>query len=199
MNAALSTTAFEKALTVACLRAIGHAPIAIADCNDALASAFGATVKAVAKQSKLSVPQTRRRLQAMHLAGTLLRYDREGGSTTWWPVGLTALHRPVEVVGAAQSAPRAVLAARHVLPTPTQPIRQAFTPSAPARRQHWSEVLGVERDCSTGEATRAYRAELSRLNTRLVDEADPEALEAIKRLKEAYSALCREHEIQIEE
>jgi hypothetical protein len=195
----MSSTAFEKALTVACMRAIGHAPIAVADCNDELACAFGATVKAIAKQSKLSVPQTRRRLQAMHLAGTLLRYDREGGSTTWWPVGLAGLHKPM-VVAAPMPAPPAVLATRQLQAETTQAIRQAFTvPPALMQRQHWSEVLGVPHDCSTGDATRAYRAELSRLNTLLVDEADPEALEAIKRLKEAYSALCREHEIQIEE
>jgi hypothetical protein len=195
MNAALSPTAFEKALTVACMRAIGHAPIAVADCNDELACAFGATVKAIAKQSKLSVPQTRRRLQAMHLAGTLLRYDREGGSTTWWPVGLADLHKPVLVVPVNAAAVRL----QHVEQRAPAPGRQAFTPSAPVQRQHWSEVLGVERDCSTGDATRAYRAELSRLNEHLEVYADPDVAAAIKTLKDAYSALCREHEIQIEE
>jgi len=196
MNAAMSTTAFEKALTVACLRAIGHAPIAIADCNDTLACAFGATVKAIAKQSKLSVPQTRRRLQAMHLAGTLLRYDREGGSTTWWPVGLAALHKSA-AVPAAPVVASPVSSSQHA--GAALYARQAFTPQAPAQRQHWGEVLGVARDCSTGEATRAYRAELSRLNKHLEVYADPDVAAAIKTLKDAYSALCREHEIQIEE
>lgn len=192
MNAALSTTAFDKALTIACMRAIGHAPVAIRDCYDALAVAFGATVKAIAKQSKLSVPQTRLRLQAMHLAGTLLRYDREGGSTTWWPVGLAALHKPAIVVPANVAA--AAVRLQHAEQRPTAPGRQAFTPAPPAARQHWSDVLGVPYDCSTSEARAAFQSAIAAL-----DQADPDYPNQSRRVRDAIDACCRDHEIQIEE
>jgi hypothetical protein len=128
----------------------------------------------------------------MHLAGTLLRYDREGGSTTWWPVGLAALHKPAALEPPARMDLPTY--ARHMSGTPEQPARQAFTPSAPSQRQHWSEVLGVPRDCSTSEARQAFTTAVAAL-----DQADPEYPNQNRRVRDAIDACCREHEIQVTE
>ncbi|SEO64168.1 FaeA-like protein [Luteibacter sp. UNC138MFCol5.1] len=170
---------FEHALKRACLRAVARAsryePLRGGDIT---AVVYGPLIGEIADEADLSVPQTRRRLQALQREGKVIRDDRRGGSTAWWLVGLA-------------EAPRA--AAGTPAPAPAAP-HQTVTATVPAR-QHWSDVLGVARDCSTRDATRAYRLELARL----LESDDLEAPNDLMRLKEAYSACCREHEIQIEE
>ncbi|AND69522.1 hypothetical protein ATSB10_20680 [Dyella thiooxydans] len=57
--------------------------------------------------------------------------------------------------------------------------------------RHWSEILGVPRDCSTTEARAAYRE----LHAALLadDTTEPEQLTELNR---AYDLCCREHEMQ---
>jgi len=184
MNAATNQD-FEKALARACLREVNQwlslNPFVQ---GDASAVRYGAFLIDVAREAAVSVPQARRRMKALHDSGKVIRSDCEGGRTRWWLVGLAS--------------------AQAVVATTPAPSRQALTPptptaATPTSRQRWSDVLGVERDCSTTAATRAYRAELARLNTQWVEQQDPEAQVAIQRLKEAYDACCREHDIQVQE
>lgn len=182
------TDQFERAVTRACLREVNRwlslNPFAN---GDASAVRSGAFLTDIAREAGLSLPQARRRMKALQTAGRVLRSDTEGGRTRWWLVGLASSQVPIKP-------------ARQALTTSLASAVSATTASAShAPRQHWSDVLGVERDCSTSDATNAYRAELSRLNTLLVDQNDPEAFAATQRLKDAYNACCREHEIQIQE
>ncbi|UPG86812.1 hypothetical protein L2Y94_05510 [Luteibacter aegosomatis] len=175
----ISHAEFEKALTRACLRSAAlHASSDPLRAGDRTAVQYGALLKDIADEADLSVPQTRRRLQALQLDGKVIRDDRRGGSTAWWLVGLADAQRPVVPAAVAAVAP---------------PVRQAFTAPA-AARQHWSDILGVPRDCSTSEARTAFQSAVAAL-----DEADPDYPNQVRRVKEAISACCREHEIQIEE
>lgn len=177
----LSPTEFEQALRRACVRSVTH--YMHADPlrgGDRVAVQYGALIREVADEADLSVHQARRQLRALHEAGKVIRDDRRGGSTAWWLVGLADELRPAAAAATA--------------PPPSTP-RQTVTPATVPGRQHWSDVLGVARDCSTRDATRAYRLELARL----LESDDLEAPNDLKRLKEAYSACCREHDIQIED
>lgn len=65
------------------------------------------------------------------------------------------------------------------------------TAAPPPPDRHWSEILGVPRDCSTAEARAAYRA----LHAQLMadDTTEPEQIAELNR---AYDLCCREHEVQ---
>lgn len=183
----ISPADFEKAVARACLRAVAkwarEEPLRGGDLT---AVRYGPLIGEIADEADLSIPQTRRRLQALQRDGRMLRDDRRGGSTAWWLVGLAAEQRAMPPV--KQAVPMTI-----TLATAT-PSMDAFRQSV-AARQHWSDVLGVPRDCSTREATQAYQLELARL----LASDDLEAPNDLLRLKEAYSALCRDHEIQIED
>jgi hypothetical protein len=174
---------FERAVTRACLRAAARRtreePFRGGDMT---AVVYGPVISEIADEADLSIPQTRRRLQALQRDGRLLRDDRRGGSTAWWLVGLAAEHRAPAV-----AAP--VVAAS---PAPVAPARQAFTTSS--ARQHWSDVLGVPRDCSTSEARAAFQSAFAAL-----DQAHPDYPNQSRRVRDAIDACCREHEIQVTE
>lgn len=169
---------FEKALARACLREIAkwsrEDPLRG---GDQTAVRYGALIGQIADEADLTVSQTRRRLLAMYREGKVLRDDRRGGSTAWWPVGLA---------GQQMTGPAPALYG--VPPVAAQPVqRQALTPSAPAQRQHWSEVLGVARDCSTSEARDAFRERLA-----AVPEHDLDAEQQRQRIRDAYNARLTE-------
>lgn len=65
------------------------------------------------------------------------------------------------------------------------------TAEPPPPDRHWSEILGVPRDCSTAEARAAYREQHAAL---LADDTTEPA--QINELNRAYDLCCREHEIQ---
>lgn len=171
---------FERALARASIRAIDKAqrydPLRG---GDQTAVQYGAMIGEIADEADLSVPQTRRRLQALQAAGKVIRDDTRGGSTAWWPVGLAE----------AQRQPVAAAAAPPVSSVPVPP-RQTLTP----RRQHWADVLGVPRDCSTSEARPAIAKALADL-----DPAHPDYPAQRQLVHDAVDACCREHDIQIEE
>lgn len=200
----MTTTTFEKALVRACMRAIAAAPVAIHECTDRLASAFGATVKRIAAEAKVSVPQARRRLDTLQQAGKAMRYDHEGGSTTWWPVGLTGLHKPSVIVPAAgprtdvqfHGCTSAASAGRQA----DVALRQTLTTiaAAPAQREAWWEVLGVAQDDSFRDCTAAYRHQLAEIMGD-TDANEAEANAAMQRLKTAYDGAAKAHEVQVTE
>ncbi|WP_036114546.1 MULTISPECIES: FaeA/PapI family transcriptional regulator [Luteibacter] len=175
----ISPAEFEKAMARACVRAITKAeryePLRG---GDQTAVQYGPLIREIADEADLSVPQTRRRLQALQLAGKVIRDDRRGGTTAWWLVGLADAQRPVAPAAVAAVAP---------------PVRQALTAPV-AARQHWSDVLGVPFDCSTSEARAAFRSAVAAL-----DQADPDYPNQSRRVRDAIDACCRDHEIQIEE
>jgi hypothetical protein len=76
---------FEKAVTRACLRAAARRtreePFRGGDIT---AVVYSPVISEIADEADLSIPQTRRRLQALQLEGKVLRDDRRGGSTAWW-------------------------------------------------------------------------------------------------------------------
>lgn len=186
----LSPDEFEKALTRACLRAVARnareEPLRVGDLT---AVRYGPLIDEIADEADLSIPQTRRRLQALQRDGRLMRDDRRGGSTAWWLVGLAAEHAPKTVVNITVSG----------VTTPEQAARVAAhverqTLTATAGRQHWSDVLGVPRDCSTSEARAAFQSAFAAL-----DQADPDYPNHSRRVRDAIDACCRDHEIQLEE
>lgn len=65
------------------------------------------------------------------------------------------------------------------------------TAEPPPLDRHWSEILGVPRDCSTAEARGAYRT----LHAHLMadDTTEPEQIAELNR---AFDLCCREHEVQ---
>ncbi len=181
--AAISSAEFEKAVARACMRAVArNAREEPLRAGDLTAVRYGPVISEIADEADLSIPQTRRRLQALQRDGRLLRDDRRGGSTAWWLVGLAAEHR-------APAAAAPVVAAS---PAPVAAARQTFTTSS--ARQHWSDVLGVPRDCSTSEARAAFQSAFAAL-----DQADPDYPNQSRRVRDAIDACCRDHEIQIEE
>ncbi|KAF1005433.1 MAG: hypothetical protein GAK28_03185 [Luteibacter sp.] len=171
---------FERALARASIRAIDkaqrHDPLRAGDTSAVM---YGPLIDEIADEADMSVPQTRRRLQALQQAGKVIRDDRRGGSTAWWPVGLAETQRqPVTPPPAASVSAPAL--------TP----RQTLTP----RRQHWSDVLGVPRNCSTSEARPAIRAALEGL-----DPTHPDYPAQRQLVHDAVDACCLEHHIQITE
>jgi len=164
----LSPTEFEQALKRACVRSIAkHVGSDPLRAGDRTAVEYGALLRDVADEADLSESQSRRQLKKLQEAGKVIRDDRRGGSTAWWLVGLADELRPA---AAAATAP----------PTPTP--RQTVTPAAVPARQHWSDVLGVARDCSTSEARDAFRAALDS-----VDDLDLDAEQQRGRIRAAYS------------
>lgn len=68
-------------------------------------------------------------------------------------------------------------------------VKVTAEPAAPDR--HWSEILGVPRDCSTTAARAAYREQHAAL---LADETTEPG--QITELNRAFDLCCREHEVQ---
>lgn len=181
----ISPADFEKAVARACLRAVAkwarEEPLRGGDLT---AVRYGPLIGEIADEADLSIPQTRRRLQALQRDGRMLRDDRRGGSTAWWLVGLAAEQRTtpavtVEMNGCTTQA-QATRIAAHA-------IRQAVTPVAIPARQHWSDVLGVPRDCSTSDARQAFTAALG-----AVPEHDLDAEQQRQRIRDAYNARLTE-------
>lgn len=168
----ISPENFEKALKVACLRAASQwAREEPYRGGDQTAVRYGPLISDIADEADLSIPQTRRRLQAVQLSGKVIRDDHRGGSTAWWLVGLADAQR--------------VLAPAVAAPAPA-PARQAFT--APVlTRQHWSDVLGVARDASTSEVREARERALAAVN-----EFDLDAAQQRERIQSAYTARLTE-------
>lgn len=189
----ISSDEFEKALTRACLRAIAknarEEPLRVGDLT---AVRYGPLIDEIADEADLSIPQTRRRLQALQRNGRLMRDDRRGGSTAWWLVGLAAEQSPKPAVKQAVPMTITLAATTQQQRAAITGLRQTFT--APTARQHWSDVLGVPRDCSTSEARQAFTDAVAALN-----QADPDYPNQNRRVRDAIDACCRDHEIQIEE
>jgi hypothetical protein len=169
---------FEKAVARACLREANRwlslNPFVK---GDESAVRYGAHLRWIADEAGLSVPQARRRMKVLQDEGRAMRSDTDGGSTRWWLAGLAETQQPAAMA------------------TPAAPVRQTLTtPAAPAARQHWSDVLGVPRDCSTSEARTAFSAAIAGL-----DETDTDYPNHRRRVHDAIDACCREHEIQIQE
>jgi hypothetical protein len=184
---------FEKAVARACLRAAARRtrdePFRG---GDRTAVVYGPVISEIADEADLSIPQTRRRLQALQRDGRLMRDDRRGGSTAWWLVGLAAEHAPKPAV--KQAVPMTITLSGSAAKdqAPMTALRQTFT--GPTARQHWSDVLGVPRDCATSEARAAFQSAVAAL-----DQADPDYPNQSRRVRDAIDACCRDHEIQIEE
>lgn len=189
----ISAEEFEKALTRACLRAIAknarEEPLRVGDLT---AVRYGPLIDEIADEADLSIPQTRRRLQALQRDGRLMRDDRRGGSTAWWLVGLAAEQAPKSSVKQAVPMTITLSGATAKDQASLTALRQTFT--APNARQHWSDVLGVPRDCATSEARAAFQSAIAAL-----DQADPDYPNQSRRVRDAIDACCRDHEIQIEE
>lgn len=193
MTTTIDTTEFEKAVTRACLRAIARrAAEEPLRGGDRTAVIYGPLIGEIADEADLSIPQTRRRLQALQRDGRLLRDDRRGGSTAWWLVGLAAEQSPKPAVKQAVPMTITLAATTQQQRAAITGLRQTFTGSA--ARQHWSDVLGVPRDCSTSEARAAFQSAFAAL-----DQADPDYPNQSRRVRDAIDACCRDHEIQIEE
>ena len=167
---------FEKAVARTCLRHIAtYLSLNPFVRGDDSAVRYGAFTREIAIEAGLSVPQTRRRLLGLCSKGAMLREDTAGGSTRWWPVGLAATQLPAAPGPIASGA------------TAQAPPRQAFTPPPPPARQHWSDILGVARDCSTSEARAAFKFTLAAVN-----ELDLDAEQQRKRIRDAYNARLTE-------
>jgi hypothetical protein len=183
-TATITPAEFEKAVRLACVqRATRYAsmyptlPIFVH--GDQHAVRYGPFLREIAAAAGVSVPMARRRMRKLESQGRVLRDDREGGCTSWWLVGLTAELRPEPIAPAS----------------PPVVQRQTLTHSTPVpARQHWSDVLGVPRDCSTSEARAAFQSAVAAL-----DQADPDYPNQSRRVRDAIDACCRDHEIQIEE
>jgi hypothetical protein len=179
-SAHLVTPEFEQALKRACLRAVAraarHDPLRSGDVTAVL---HGPLISEIADEADLSLPQARRRLQALQRDGKVIRDDRRGGSTAWWLVGLACDQAPSAPV--KQAAPMAITlsAATPAQKASIDGLRQALTPA----RQHWSDVLGVARDCSTSEARDAFRERLA-----AVPEHDLDADQQRQRIRDAFDA-----------
>ena len=170
---------FEKAVARACMREAGrYTALDPFRAGDESAVLHGAMLSQIAAEAGLSVPQARRRLKRLHDAGKTMRTDTTGGCTRWWLRGLAP--------APAAAAPAQAKA------EPSAP-RQTLTAPPATHRGHWSDVLGVARDCSTSEARAAFKAA-----TAALDADDPDYSHQLQRVREAIDACCREHEIQIE-
>ena len=185
MTTTFTPEEFEKALARACMKAanqyLGVDPFR---CGDASAVLCGAKLHDIAAEAGLSKPQARRRLRKLRDQGKVITDETSGSWTRWWLVGL------------AEAALRVTAAVKHATPmtitvaasTPEQKasidaLRQAVTPT----RQHWSDVLGVARDCSTSEAREAFQSALA-----AVDDLDLDAEQQRQRINDAYSQRLNE-------
>lgn len=182
MTASTITPAeFEKALARACMRA-ANAWMIIDPLRhgDKKAVLIGPHLRDIAHEAGISIPQARRRMKKLLEAGKVLRHDTSGGSTCWWLIGLAP--RPQAPLGS-------VPAPLTVAPSTPVPIgRQPLTTSvAVPVRQHWSDVLGVPRDCSTSDARQAFTAALA-----AVPEHDLDAEQQRQRIRDAYNARLTE-------
>ncbi len=178
-SAHLVTPEFEQALKRACLRAVAraarHDPLRG---GDATAVLHGPLISEIADEADLSLPQARRRLQALQRDGKVIRDDRRGGSTAWWLVGLAGDQAPSATVKQAAPVTMTLSAATPAQKASIDGLRQALTPA----RQHWSDVLGVPRDCSTSEMREAWAQALAAVN-----ENDLDAEQQRRRINEARS------------
>jgi len=186
-TATITPAEFEQALKRACVRSIARAvrydPLRG---GDQTAVQFGALLPEIEDEAELSTSQTRRQLRALQAAGKVIRDDRRGGSTAWWLVGLADELRGPASCGPVRTMPTdAAAPAAHLK-------RQGVTNLS---RAPWWEVLGVARDDSFRECTRAFRLE----SARLMESEDPDAPQALARLKAAYSECCRDHDVQVEQ
>lgn len=180
MKTTITPEEFEKALARACMRSANQMmkwdPFRK---GDETAVQYGAFVEEVAGEAGISIPQVRRRLSALQDAGKVLRWNRRGGPTTWWLVGLAPAPSP--------QAPTPSLLTpalkMHTTPSPDIAVTTAVLPL----RQHWSDVLGVARDCSTSEARDAFRERLA-----AVPEHDLDAEQQRQRIRDAYNARLTE-------
>jgi DnaJ-domain-containing protein 1 len=169
----LSPADFEKALKLACLRAVArvkyHDPFTHGDRS---AVRDGALIGDIADEAGISIHMARRRLQALQAEGKVIRDDRRGGSTAWWLVGLADTHR---------------IAVPAVVAPVAAPARQALTTAAPAQREQWWKVLGVARDASTSEVREAFRDCMNG-----VPDYDLDADQQRQRIRAAYNARLTE-------
>lgn len=179
---------FEKALARACMKAANHwMTLDPFRCGDMTAVLTGPHLRAIATEAALSVPQARRHMQKLLDAGRALRHDTTGGCTRWWLVGLAPQTPARQVIPPAcnwvhpPSAPTV-----HATPSPAT-SRQGVTPAPVPVRQHWSDVLGVPRDCSTSDARQAFTAALA-----AVPEHDLDAEQQRQRIRDAYNARLTE-------
>ncbi|NID06612.1 hypothetical protein HBF26_17085 [Luteibacter jiangsuensis] len=182
MTTTITPEEFEKALARACMKAANRWMIVDPfRCGDRTAVLTGPHLDEVAREAGLSVPQARRRMQKLQEAGKVLRHDTRGGSTCWWLVGLAP--SPAAAPPAPISLPPFVPTV-HATPSPSTAPRQGVTAPAPGpARQHWSDVLGVARDCSTSEAREAFQSALA-----AVDDLDLDAEQQRQRIRDAYNA-----------
>jgi hypothetical protein len=184
MTVTIDTAEFEKAFRLECVQRAAtrgqvHPTINPFTHGDEFAVRYGPFLVNIAKRAGCSIPMARRRMKVLQDDGRVLRDDAAGGRTRWWLAGLSAELRPSE-----PAAPVSVVT----------PSRQTVTSVAVPARQHWSDVLGVPRDCSTSEARAAFQSAVAAL-----DQADPDYPNQSRRVRDAIDACCRDHEIQIEE
>lgn len=173
----ISPEDFEKAFRLECVhqasaRGTVHPTINPFTHGDDFAVRYGPFLIDIAKRAGCSVHQARRRMRVLQDEGRVLRDDVDGGRTRWWLAGMSAELRP--------SAPQAPVTA----PTP---LRQTLTHVAVPSRQHWSDVLGVARDCSTSEAREAFEFALAQVN-----DLDLDAEMQRKRIRDAYNTRLTE-------
>ncbi|NII53545.1 hypothetical protein [Luteibacter sp. SG786] len=183
MTTTITPEEFEKALARACMKAANRSMILEPfRCGDRTAVLTGANLREIAGEAGLSVPQARRRIEKLLKDAKVLRHDTTGGCTRWWLVGLAP--SPAAAPAAPISLPPFVPAV-HATPSPATAPRQGVTPpTAPVpARQHWSDVLGVARDCSTSEAREAFKSALA-----AVDDLDLDADQQRQRIRDAYNA-----------
>ena len=196
---------FETALKRACLRAVSRAaryePMRG---GDQTAVQYGPLIGEIADEADLSVSQTRRRLQALQAEGKVIRDDRRGGSTAWWLVGL--IERPcappegcpnnwpssgspsaAPTLPVTESTNAACTAQEQAARSSAYTFHKTLTHPAVTAREHWSDVLGVARDCSTSDARTAFRAAMAAVN-----EVDLDAVQQRKRIHMAYSDRLKE-------
>lgn len=181
-TSAITPAEFEKFLRLACVqcaaRAALHPTINPFTHGDEFAVRYGPFLVDVAKLAGISIPQARRRMKALQDDGRVLRDDVAGGRTRWWLAGLSAELRPTPLPVAAPVV--------HATPSPAT-ARQGVTPAPVPVRQHWSDVLGVPRDCSTTDVREAF---VDRLAS--VDPLDLDAEQQRQRIRDAYNARLTE-------
>lgn len=165
---------FEKAVRLACVHCAAsdtvHPTINPFTHGDEFAVRYGPFLVDIAKLANVTIPMARRRMKVLQDDGRVLRDDAAGGRTRWWLAGLSAELRPVAPVA-----------------SPPAPVRQTLTTAGVPVRQHWSDVLGVARDCSTSDARQAFTAALA-----AVPEHDLDAEQQRQRIRDAYNARLTE-------
>jgi hypothetical protein len=176
-TATITPEEFEKAVRLECLKSVARDarsnPYALTDEG---AVRYGPFLRDIAKTAGLSIPQARRQMKKLQDAGRVLRDDSTGGCTRWWLKGL-GVATGITSMPVPPAAP-----AVHATPSPAT-ARQAVTAQPVPARQHWSEVLGVSRDCSPSEARQAFTAAIA-----AVPEHDLDAEQQRQRIRDAYNA-----------